>query len=315
LFFLLCPLSVLFSYVYVGFVFLIVRSDHWWLSPGVTELSNKCNWSPEVEKNYTIPLSRNDRSSYSQCERYDIDWNASSVSCDNPLPFVQNSSRALPLTGCQDGWVLARSSFELVCADSRKVDLSQACQYGGFFEDLIIRMHCLSNILVLICRFGRKQGCLIATFVTTVLCVLLAFSPNYVCLSIFRAFQGFFSKGSWLCAYVLVTEIVGPEYRRTTGILFQLSCSVGMMILPAVAYFIQDWRNLQLAATIPNFLFLSYFWLIPESPRWMLSLRKNAEAMKVLQKMTKRNGKTLSRNSEIRRSAMILLNGGAGSRG
>uniref|UniRef100_A0A4W3H4Q2 Solute carrier family 22 member 3 n=1 Tax=Callorhinchus milii TaxID=7868 RepID=A0A4W3H4Q2_CALMI len=298
IFFLIYLTSALFSYLYVGFVFLAITPDHWCRSPGVTELSNKCNWSPEVEKNYTIPLSRNDRSSYSQCERYDIDWNASSVSCDNPLPFVQNSSRTLPLTGCQDGWVFENGSspsivteFELVCADAWKLDLSQACLNLGFLIGTIF-MGYAADV------FGRKVCFLFAILVTSVSGLCVAFSQNYLWFAIFRTLQGLFSRGGWLCGYVLITEIVGLEYRRTAGILNQMWFSIGMMILPAVAYFIQDWRNLQLAATIPNFLFLSYYWLIPESPRWMLTRRKNAEAMKVLQTMAKRNGKTLTSSSK-----------------
>ncbi|XP_041034084.1 solute carrier family 22 member 2-like [Carcharodon carcharias] len=302
IFFLIYLTSAVFSYLYIGFVFLAVTPDHWCRSPGVTELRDKCNWSLEQEKNYTLPLGRSGSSSYSQCERYDVEWNSSLGSCENPLLFVQNGSRDLPLTTCQDGWAFENGSsssivteFELVCADAWKLDLTQACLNLGFMLGTI-SMGYAADI------FGRKLCFLFATFVTSVSGLLLAFSPSYTWFVIFRILQGLFSRGGWLCANVLITELVVSEYRRTAGILNQLSFSFGVMLLPAIAYFLPAWRNLQLAITIPNFLFLTYYWLIPESPRWLLSQRKVAEALKVLQQVAKRNGNILSMKLEVTNS-------------
>ncbi|XP_043552226.1 solute carrier family 22 member 2-like isoform X2 [Chiloscyllium plagiosum] len=298
-FFFVCLTSAAFAYLYVGFVFLAVTPDHWCRSPGVTELRDKCNWSLEQEKNYTLPVGQSGSSSYSQCETYDIDWNSSSGSCENPLLFVQNGSQDLPRTTCQDGWVFENGSissivteFELVCADSWKLDLSQACLNLGFTLGTVIMGYGAD-------RFGRKSSFLFATFVTSALGLVVPFLPNYTWFLIFRTLQGLFSKGSWVCAYVFITELVGLQYRRTVGILYQVCFSSGMMLLAAVAYFIPDWRNLQLATTIPGFFFLTYYWLIPESPRWMLSQKKNTEAVNVIQQMAKRNGKSFSKKIEI----------------
>lgn len=57
-----------------------------------------------------------------------------------------------------------------------------------------------------------------------------------------------------------VTEIVGVEYRRTVGILFQMFFSVGILILPLLAYFIGDWRWVQVVISAPYLLFIAYYW-------------------------------------------------------
>lgn len=57
-----------------------------------------------------------------------------------------------------------------------------------------------------------------------------------------------------------VTEIVGVEFRRTVGILYQMFFSIGILILPLMAYYITDWRWLQVAITVPYFIFLCYYW-------------------------------------------------------
>ncbi|XP_078086718.1 solute carrier family 22 member 2-like isoform X2 [Mustelus asterias] len=297
-FFLICVATAIFNYLYVGIIFLAVTPNHWCRSPGVAELRDRCGWSLEEEWNYTLPPDQTGSSLYSRCERYDVDWNASSTDCENPLSFFQNNSTQLPLTTCEDGWVFEDGSFPtivtefgLVCAEAWKVDLSQACLNLGFMLGTI----CLGFGADI---YGRKRCFLFSVFATSVAGLAVAFAPNYIWFTIFRTLQGLLSKGGWLSAYVLITEIVGMEYRRTVGIVNQMCFSFGMILLAAVAYFIPAWRSLQLTATLPNFCFLAYYWFMPESPRWLLSRKKKEEAMKILQKMAKKNGQTFSINIE-----------------
>ena len=57
-----------------------------------------------------------------------------------------------------------------------------------------------------------------------------------------------------------VTEIVGSKQRRIVGIVIQMFFTLGIIILPGIAYFIPNWQGIQLAITLPNFLFLLYYW-------------------------------------------------------
>lgn len=57
-----------------------------------------------------------------------------------------------------------------------------------------------------------------------------------------------------------VTEIVGVEFRRTVGVVYQMFFSVGILFLPLLAYYISDWRWLQVVITVPYIVFLSYYW-------------------------------------------------------
>ncbi|XP_067900668.1 solute carrier family 22 member 2-like isoform X2 [Heterodontus francisci] len=297
-FFLICLATTTSSYLYVGVVLLTVTPDHWCRGPGVSELSKRCGWSLEEERNYTVPPDSANSSSYSRCERYDIEWNVTSLNCENPLSFLKNSSADLPRTTCKDGWVFEDGSFPsivtefgLVCADAWKVDLSHACLNLGFMIGTVLLGYGADI-------YGRKRIFLLSIFVTSVSGLGVAFASNYNWFIIFRIVQGLFSKGGWLSVYVLTTELVGLEYRRTVGILNQMCFSFGIIIFSAIAYLIPAWRNLQLTATIPNFCFLIYYWLIPESPRWLLSRKEKGKAMKVLQKMAKKNKHVFSRNVE-----------------
>ncbi|XP_032649085.1 solute carrier family 22 member 2-like [Chelonoidis abingdonii] len=294
-FFVLCFVSAAFSPIYVGVVFLGFTPEHRCLSPGVAEMSSRCGWSLEEELNYTVPeQGRHGESFSSQCRRYDVDWNTTGLSCINPL---ENSTgygnrSSIPLTPCQDGWVYDSSGssivteFNLVCEDSWKVDLFQSCVNAGFL---------LGSVYVgyIADRFGRKLCLIVTILVSATSGVLVAFAPSYLWMMIFRFLQGLVSKGSWAAGYILITEVVGPSHRKTVGILYQAAFSVGLLLLDGVAYAIPHWRWLQLTVTLPCFLFLLYYWCLPESPRWLISQKQNDKAMKIVDYIAKKNGKKL----------------------
>lgn len=69
------------------------------------------------------------------------------------------------------------------------------------------------------------------------------------------------SHGAHLSVCALaVTEVVGPQYRRMVGILYQMAFSVGLLVFDAIAYAIPHWRWLQLTVTLPTCFLLLYYW-------------------------------------------------------
>ena len=62
------------------------------------------------------------------------------------------------------------------------------------------------------------------------------------------------------------------------------------MLICLLAYFIRDWRSLQLVFSLMSLLMISYFFLLPESPRWLLVAGKLEEAKKTLQYIANKNG-------------------------
>ncbi|XP_075604614.1 solute carrier family 22 member 2-like isoform X2 [Balearica regulorum gibbericeps] len=138
--FVLCLLSAAFTPVYVGVVFFGFIPEHRCFSPGVAELSQRCGWSLEEQLNRTVPEWGGHGASFgSRCRRYEVDWNATGVSCTDPLGSLVGNGSTVPLGPCQDGWVYDSpgtslvTEFNLVCEDSWKVDLFQSCVNAGFF--------------------------------------------------------------------------------------------------------------------------------------------------------------------------------------
>ncbi|XP_038251767.1 solute carrier family 22 member 3 isoform X2 [Dermochelys coriacea] len=295
-FFLLCQTGITFSFLFVGVVFLGHTPEHYWCRiPGAAELSERCGWTLEEEQNYTVPaLNLVKRFSSGQCERFDIEWNNTSVSCANPLShFTNHSLGNVPLTPCQDGWVYKQShstivsEYNLVCANAWMLDLTQAVLNLGFLTGAFILGYAAD-------RYGRIHIYLYSCLGVGLCGLVVAFAPNFYVFLIFRFLQGVFAKGTWMTAYVIVTEIVGSDQRRIVGIVIQMFFTLGIMILPGIAYLIPTWQGIQLAITLPNFLFLLYYWAVPESPRWLLTRKKGEKALNIMHTIAKHNGKYLS---------------------
>lgn len=84
-------------------------------------------------------------------------------------------------------------------------------------------------------------------------------------------------------------EIVGTKWREVVSVIYQIPFNLGHLTLAGFAYFIRDWQYLQFALSIPSILLVSYYWLIPESPRWLFTIGRIDEAAAVLEKAAKRN--------------------------
>lgn len=84
-------------------------------------------------------------------------------------------------------------------------------------------------------------------------------------------------------------EIIGIKWRELISVLFHIPFNLGHLTLPIFAYFIRDWQHLQFALSIPSVVLISYYWLIPESPRWLFAAGRIPETVTILTKAAKIN--------------------------
>lgn len=71
----------------------------------------------------------------------------------------------------------------------------------------------------------------------------LVFSCEFFCTQMFSAL-----------------EMVGPKKRLVAGVGCQLFFTTGYIITAGFAYFLTDWRTLQIGITVPSIAFLVYWW-------------------------------------------------------
>lgn len=139
-------------------------------------------------------------------------------------------------------------------------------------------------------KFGRRPIFFLSLVIQLVGGILVAVSPEYISYVVFRLIVGSTTSGVFLVAYVIALEMVGPKKRLVAGVGCQLFFTTGYILTAGFAYFITDWRMLQIAITIPSIAFLLYWWFIPESARWLLTKGRVQEAKDLLQRASLENG-------------------------
>ena len=162
-------------------------------------------------------------------------------------------------------------------------------------------------------RFGRRPVCLVC-FIALMLADLAVFgSPTYPIYLAARILLGFSVGGIGVISYVWGCEFMAfdvqgalrklsPEAAVNTpipvaatsstrgGALFNISWSVGGMVLPLVAWLIPYWRHFYLFLVAFNLtLGLLLMWLMPESPKWLMSQKKWSQARQLVTRMQRFN--------------------------
>ncbi|GBN90522.1 Organic cation transporter protein [Araneus ventricosus] len=92
----------------------------------------------------------------------------------------------------------------------------------------------------------------------------------------------------------LMVEVVSPKYRAPYYVGIGMAWLAGALHLPLIAWWLRDWMWMEAVIIVPSVLFLSIWWLLPESPRWLLAHGKTDEALKILSKAAKTNGLKIS---------------------
>ncbi|XP_052805503.1 organic cation transporter protein-like isoform X2 [Mya arenaria] len=187
-------------------------------------------------------------------------------------------------------WVYSRDVFKetftseqnFVCGDSLKTSHIQLVFYFGVLcGDLGFGL--LADII------GRKKSFLISAVFQLASALGVVWAPNFLVYTILQFCVGAGCHGVFICSCVLGLELVGPNKRVWAGILIHGFFTTGLIYLSGAAWIFKHWQFIQLAAAIPCAFYLSYWWLLDESPRWLISVGRTAEAEKIIQKMAKQN--------------------------
>lgn len=88
--------------------------------------------------------------------------------------------------------------------------------------------------------------------------------------------------------------MVGPKKREMSGIVLNYFYSVGEALVGLLFWLCPDWVILQLIVSVPPLLFIGYYWIVPESVRWLLARKDYTKARKLIRKAAHVNGVELS---------------------
>ncbi|KAK1875010.1 Solute carrier family 22 member 6-A, partial [Dissostichus eleginoides] len=158
----------------------------------------------------------------------------------------------IPTEGCLDGWAYDRSEF----LSTTVSEMIQTIYMGGVLTGAIVYGG-LSD------RYGRRSVLIWSYLQLGVLGCSSAFLPSYSTYCAFRFLSGMAVSGVILNGFSLKVEWIPTKQRTLGGTLTSFFFTFGQMILAGLAYWLRDWRKLQLVVCLPQFLFFSYAWSVP----------------------------------------------------
>lgn len=91
---------------------------------------------------------------------------------------------------------------------------------------------------------------------------------------------------------------MGPKHRVFCTIVLNIAYSIGLVLLAGIVYLVRDWRYLSLAVSLPLLLLFSCFFILPESPRWLVATGNYRRAARIMKSISRINNKQIPENYE-----------------
>ena len=176
----------------------------------------------------------------------------------------------------------ASSEFGIVCDNAFLKTLSGTLKMSGLLVGSFV-FGWMSDVL------GRVPSLTLAGILLFISQIIAGFSTNYIMFSVMNIFMAAGGIGSYLISFVLLFEWISPEYRTKASASAQVPFALGFLYTVFIAWQISSWRPLQFALAAPNAVFLVFFFIVPESPRWLVSQRKYGKAIKSIRIAAKSN--------------------------
>ncbi|XP_050674821.1 organic cation transporter-like protein [Leptidea sinapis] len=200
------------------------------------------------------------------------DTNATTCPCENPQYD----------TSIFDNTIIME--WNLICDDRWLYSFTQTLfQLGTLIGSVVFGM--ASD------RFGRRNPLLAAVILQVSMGIIASYMPSYWLFTLVRFFIGASVGGTMVIGFVIVMEFVGTKYRDTLSALYQTPFNLGHMLLPLFGYYFRNYKDFQLAISIPVLLLLSYIFFIPETPRWLIAMKRTDEACKIVERVAKINNR------------------------
>ncbi|KAJ4429790.1 hypothetical protein ANN_21994, partial [Periplaneta americana] len=266
-----------------------------------------------------LPWGEVESASYSQCQRFGgdlvgayIGW----VAAKRPhshTPVTPGSGRPYPVRGCDQGWAYNHTFHTLttennwVCDSKWKPYAVHTAFWLGaslvlMFVDIWPKVTNYNDDVV---QFGRRLTLLLGMLINVIGGVATLVSSGFILLMLSRFVAGLGHLTVNYLALFLVLELCDEEHRVIPLLVMIAAYTTGSLTAPWVARAVVSWWWLTLIITLlSGIVCFTLSWqdlrqpynifsyrIIPESPWWMLTKGHHKDAVQLLQRIAKVNGK------------------------
>ncbi|XP_066151265.1 organic cation transporter protein-like [Euwallacea fornicatus] len=175
------------------------------------------------------------------------------------------------------------SEWDLVCERQKLIDLSQITLMMGVL---------LGNIIfgILADKKGRQKILIICLFFQAFFCFTASFATSIWLFILIRFCLALANGGTMVTSFVICIEVVGGKWRTIVPVLYQIPFGIGNALLSGFAFYLRDWRSLHMLIGSLSMLYVAIYRFVPESPRWLLTVGRQEEAIVVMTNAAKENG-------------------------
>lgn len=169
-------------------------------------------------------------------------------------------------------------------------------QYGlsSTMEEVVVSSVLVGAIIgaviggVLTDNYGRRGMIILAGIIFTISALGTAFSPSVTWLIAGRLISGIGIGIASFISPMYIGELVPAKVRGSLVAVNMLAITTGIVVAYLVDYAFsgsKEWRYMFGLAAIPSIGLVIGMWILPDSPRWLISKSKVQEAKQVLQRV------------------------------
>ncbi|XP_048767294.2 organic cation transporter protein-like isoform X2 [Ostrea edulis] len=277
-FFLMCIPSIIAAFHMVNSVFLLGIPKHRCKLPNYpndTFLSQGPAHDDLVKAYIPTELNVDDDVVYKKCAIFSIP-----VTGNATTPSEQSCS----------SWVYDKTVYENTFASEQDLICGKQIWATNakmiFFAGVLVGALCLGALSD---KIGRKKTLILSILSLLASSLAVSWAANFYVFCVLRFIVGFSCAGLFMSAFVLGMEIVGPSKRMWVGIVIEYFFALGLVLLCLIGYLIREWKYNEITLSVPSAILLSYWWLLPESPRWLVNRGRLEEAKVIIRRIAKRN--------------------------
>ncbi|OXU21339.1 hypothetical protein TSAR_002331 [Trichomalopsis sarcophagae] len=259
------------------YIFIAEIPSHWCAVPELTQ----ANWTAEQIRN----ISAVGPSGPSWCSKYDYDYShLAEIGFEESLKYAEKHHESVGSVECTEynyaddvGRKSMVEEWDLVCKRApQRATTHMALSLGKLIGAGVLGVSAD--------RYGRRTIYVFGIVLFVIVGPASAYVLSYWGFVVLRLLTGVCFSAIQFSSLTTLTEVAGSTHRQWMGIAFNCGFASGSIFVAGISYLASEWRQVQVATSLPSLILLLFMWFMPESPRWLISRGRRKEARAILEK-------------------------------